>query len=434
MALMSAFSRALVPPAAILPPPPVADRNWNPGNYIAETAYDSDTLFNQIRTRLQADTAGNYKGVLLRYPWVTLEPTQGVYSGFDLIEARLAQIASLAGRRAIVMLQIKTFSESTHAVPAYMRNSATYAKAGSKDYYMTRDGVKTQGSGNGEYAYEPSLTGPGGAPGYVPNMHVDAVRDRFIALVQAFGARFNDNPYLEAVVIPEAAIKEPAGAVGAAVQDFDPPGAAPVIHITRPNTDGGRWVDTDAWFANMTLGWAAAKAALTNIQCAQWINADRGDMQDSNEQGFVPDIRAYGVGLGMPDGAADERAFNFNPTNAPSTGRGNIYLCQQAGGQAIVMVHASKPALEGSVISETQTVANASPGQYAYPGQAWTRQQISTWAKNTVGVTHMLWAHNTGQHVENTTYAGQNYNTVTDAHIANGAADITTVTTRPTGW
>ena len=155
-------------------------------------------------------------------------------------------------------------------------------------------------------------------------------------------------------------------------------------------------------------------------------------MQDSNDLGFVPDITALGVGLGMPDGAADERAFNYNPTNAPNSGRGNIYLCQQHAGDAIIMVHASKPALEGSVITESQTVANASPGQYAYPGVASTRQQISTWAKNTVGVTHMLWAHNTGTHQVNTTYMGQNYNTVTDAHIASG--DISTVTTRPTGW
>ena len=427
--LMSAFSRALTPDAQTTPP--AANRNWNPGNYIAETANDSTALFNQIVTRLQADTAGHWKGVLLRYTWPMLEPTQGNYSGFDTVAARLDQIAALSGRRAIVFIQIKSFSPSSHCVPDYMLNSSTYKKAG-ENYYVTRNGVTTQGTYNGEYAYEANPSGPGGATGYVPNMHVTAVRDRFIALIQAFGARFDSNPNLEAVVINEAAILHPAGSVGAANQTLNP-GTPQQVIITRPNTDGSAWNDRTAWFANMTSGWSAAKTALSNIQCCQWINADRGDMQDENDQGFVPDITALGVGLGMPDGAADERAFNYNPTNAPSSGRGNIYLCQQHQGDAIIMVHASKPALEGTVISESQTVANAAPGQYAYPGLHWTRQQMSTWAKNTVGATHVCWAHNTGTHVWNTTYAGQNYNTVTDAHIANGS-DISTVTTRPTGW
>lgn len=422
---MSAFSRGLAPEAAVIPPP-VANKNWNPGNYIAETAYDSDSLFNQIRTRLQNDTAGNYKGVLLRYPWTMLETAQGVYGGFDTIEARLAQIAALSGRRAIVFIQIKTFSGGD-AVPAYMRNSATYADG--KDYYVTRNGTRTQGSRNGQYNYE---AGTFGGFGCIPNMHVTAVRDRLIALFQAFGTRFNDNPNLEAVVINEAAILEPAGSVGAASETINA-GTPQQQVITRPNTDGGAWVDNDLWFTNMVTTWGAARAALSNIQCCQWINADRSSMQDANDQGFVPDITALGVGLGMPDGAADERGFNFNPTDNPTAGRGNIYLCQQHNGDAIIMVHASKPALEGSVITTTQTVANASPGQYAYPGIAWTRQQMSTWAKNTVGATHVCWAHNTGTHQVNATYMGQNYNTVTDNHIANGS-DITTVTTRPTGW
>jgi len=226
--------------------------------------------------------------------------------------------------------------------------------------------------------------------------------------MEAFGTRFNDNPNLEAVVINEAS-------------------------ISKPSQVSGTWARNPTWFTNMTDAWSSTRTALTNIQCCQWINADRNDMQDEFDQGFVPDITAFGVGLGMPDGAADEKGFNINPTNSPNTGRGNIYLLQQHQGEAITMVHFSKPAHEGTVVTSTQTVANASPGQYAYPGLAWTRQQMSTWAKGTIGATHVLWAHNTGQHVQNDTYVGQNFNTVTDNHIANGS-DISTVTTRPTGW
>lgn len=401
--LMSSFSRGLTPSASSTPP--VADKNWNPGNYIAETSYDTTALFNQIATRLQNDTAGHYKGVLLRYPWPTLEPTEGVYTGFDTIEARLEQIAALSGRRAIIFIQLKTFNSVdasgnvtswAHAVPAYMRSSATYADP---------DG-NTNGLGEyGEYTY---LSGNGGPGGQVPNMHVTAVKNKFIAMMQAFGTRFNSNPNLEAVVINEASISKP-------------------YQVTTT------WSRNPTWFTNMTSSWGSTRTALSNIQCCQWINSDRNDMQNEFDVGFVPDITALGVGLGMPDGAKDDKGFNINPTNSPNTGRGNIYLCQQHNGDAIIMVHASKPALEGTVITESQTVANASPGQYAYHGQNWTRQQMSTWYKDTVGATHVCWAHNTGTHSLNTTYSGQNYNTVTDAHIANGS-DISTVTTRPTGW
>lgn len=402
--LMSSFSRGLTPTASATPP--AANRNWNPGNYIAETSYDTTALFNQIVTRLQADTAGHWKGVLLRFPWATLEPTQGVYTGFTTIRNRLDQIAALSGRRAIIFIQLKTFNTAdaagnvtswAHAVPPYMRSSATYADP---------DG-NTNGLGeHGEYSY---LSSRGAAGGQVPNMHVTAVKNRFIAMMQEFGNQFDGDPNLEAVVINEASISKP-------------------YQVTATN-----WSRNPTWFTNMTAAWSSTRAALTNIQCCQWINADRNDMQDENDVGFVPDITALGVGLGMPDGAKDTKGFCINPTNSPNTGRGNIYLCQQHNGEAIIMAHASKPALEGTVIETNQTVANASPGQFAYPGEAWTRQQMSTWYKGTLGATHVCWAHNTGTHTLNTTYNGQNFNTVTDNHIANGS-DISTVTTRPTGW
>jgi len=401
-ALMSAFSRGLTP--GVSTTPPVASKNWAPGVYIAETAYDTTTLFNQIAARLSADTAGNYKGVLLRYPWLTLEPTQGVYSGFDTIESRFDAIAALSGRRAIIFIQIKTFNTKNssgvitaynHAVPQYMRDSATYADP---------DGNTNDLGEYGEYGYASAIGGPGG---YVPNMHVAAVRDRFIALMEAFGARFNDNPNLEAVVINEASIAKP-------------------YQVT------GTWSRNPTWYANMTTAWAAARTALTNIQCCQWINSDRADMSDSVNgvlSGWVPDLAALGVGFGMPDLCPNEPGFNIVPGGNPVTvyHPGNIYLCQQYAGNAIIMGHASKPALEGTEIPDN-------PPTLASSGAPQTRQELMNFAVDTVGCTHVLFAHNTGGHEFNSHYVGQGFNTVTDAFVANGASDIVTVTARPTGW
>lgn len=466
--LMSSFSRALTPAASSTPP--VASKNWAPGNYIASTTTDNDSIWDVAtgntktqgilqRLNLTNDPNGHWKGALLRFQWTDLERGQGEYSwddplfpgdptkqlGMAKVGRYLASMAAFPGRRLIIFIQIKT-SGSSNAVPAYMRNSATYSDG--KDYYNTVDGTRNQGSFNGQYAYVSSNGGPGG---FIPNMHVAAVRVRFEALMAAFATTFNTNPYLEAICFSEASIAEPIGASGKANETING-------HVyTRPNTDSnpttgvGGWLDNSTWFTQMTTGFTSARAALSNVQVAQWINADRSDMKT-----FVPDIRAVGVGLGMPDLCPEEKGFNLRNDYPGQSGTapGNIQHCQDSAGLSIIMGHASKPALSGTVVGRTQT-SGTQQGQAhvypTYPGLGTSRQDVHDFAVNTVGVTHLCWAHNTGSqpntgdsdpaapatadnYTAYSTYGGQGFNTVTDAWIHNGASTITTVETRPTGW
>jgi len=451
--LMSSFSRAIIPPVAAAAP----TKNWNPGNYIASTTTNNASIWNVntgntktqgILQRLNSanDPDGHWKGALLRFHWTDLEgATLGDYTaGMATVQSYLDQIAALPGRRLIVFIQIKTSGSTVNAVPTYMRNSATYADG--NDYYATRNGTRYQGSYNGQYAYESSNGGPGG---FIPNMHVAAVRARFEALMQAFADNFNDNPYLEAICFSEAAIAEPIGSVGAASETVNG------VVITRPNTDGGSWADNGAWFTQMTTGFTTARAALSNVQISQWINADRADMKT-----FAPNLVAAGIGLGMTDLCPEEKGFNYRNDIAgqETASPGNIQHCQDAGGLTIVTGHASRPSLVGTVVGRCQeagTIQGQAHVYPDYPGLGTSRQAIRDFAVNTVGVTHLLWAHNTGNqdatgavdsqipascldtsdaYTAYGDYGGRGLNTVTDEWIHDAGSTITTVTTRPTGW
>jgi len=349
------------------------------------------------------------------------------------VQSYLDQIAAYPGRRLIIFIQLKTFSSTDHSVPLYMRNSATYADG--TNYSQTIGANTYQGSQNGQYLYlAPNNNNAGG---YVPNIHVDAVRDRLKALMQEFATRFNTNPYLEAICFTEASIIQPAG--------------APANWSSLNNGNAGV-----KWYANMTNAFSDMRTNLSNIQIAQWINGDRADMDP-----WVPDLRAAGIGLGMPDLCPEEKGFNYRNDIAGHTNDppGNIQHCQDSAGAAIIMGHASKPAQSGSVVGRSQTsgtiqgVAHTYP---LYPGLMLTRQETHDFAVNTVGVTHLCWAHNTGTEpntgdsdpiapptagtytaatdTPSGGYGGKKFNTVTDNWIKHASSTITTVTTRPTGW
>lgn len=419
MPLCSAFSKTLIVPTpdTALPPSPVADKNWMPGNWIGPQSGSTKEWYgaNGVYKRLEADTAGRWKGAMLRFQWDELERAEGEYEwedvngkpqGFALIEQVLKEISGLQGRRLIVFFQVKTFNSADNSVPAYMRNSATYADTTDPDWNALGT-YRYSGSGHGQYAYVPPAGSPNPNGGYVPNIHITAVRERFKALMAAFATKFNNSiygPYIEAIAFSEASINKPMGS---------------------PDT----WTPATTWYNNMTNAFTAMRTSLPDIQICQWINSPRDKME-----WWVPDLIAAGIGLGMPDMSKDTKGFCYNPTVTPGQPPGNIYWMNQSPNSAIRMGHASKPTLESTVMDDDQTVLNASPGTGAYPGVSWTRQDIATWSKEEAAVTHRVWAHNTGSHTVNTVYNGQNYNTVTKNWIENGASDISVNETRPTGW
>ena len=460
MTIQSAFSRALWVPQALQPPPPVAAKNWNPGDWIAsgtdglsqDAVWDNPGIAGKVlgtRGIWQRLTAvPQYRGALIRYSWDQLERNDGEYDwtetingvvykrGMSQVAERLAQIAGLSGKRLIIFIQMKTFGSGNHAVPLFIRNAAGTTYKDGKDYYQTSDEtgtvVRLQGSLSGEYAYVSGKVPPGPG-GYVVGMHIDAVRVKFIRMMTEFASRFNNNPALEAIAVTEASIASPAGSEGPATQNYPGTPSHPAItHVTRPNTDGA-WPGASAWFNNMKVAYTSMRASLSNIQICQWINADRADMEP-----WVPLIMAEGIGVGVPDFCKDDRGFNFTRSSNPAGAPGNLYWMNQNPNDHIRMVHFSKPAMEGSVLTPGQdgTFATTAPGQYAFPGLPWTRTEAAGFATTVVPATHRLWRHMENlKHVDNVTYAGQYFNEVTDAQIANVVATYPLENkARPTGW
>lgn len=422
--------------------PPVSTKQWNPGPYISSTRTNNSQIWDRagsgpgtegILQRFGADTDDHWRGAILRFYWGknrnsagTILPddyleddTIGSYGpGMDRLEAYLDTLySSFPTKRIIVFVQIKTFGSFNRAVPLYMRNGSNSAYNDPTDY--------GHGLYNGDYPYGSSIGGPGG---YVPNMHITAVKDRFAACMTAFATRFNTHPALEAICFTEASISRPIGA-------------------------SASWAPRTTWLNNMTSVFTTMKPLLTNIQICQWINADRADMKD-----WVPDLRAAGIGLGMPDLSPEDKGCNFRNDlpGQSAVSPGNIQHCQMSNGMAIIMGHMSPGALDGPVTDRCQTsgTIQSQPHVYpAYPGVSITRQATMDFAVGTVGCTHVGIAYLEGnQPVTGTVdplipgacaknpyqsvpaYSGQNYNVITDEWIHNPTSNITTITTRPTGW
>lgn len=409
---------------------------WHPGLYIASTTTNNQSIWNKVGTgagtegiiqRFNADVDNKWRGAMLRFMWGkqrnssgAIQPddfleddTLGSYNaGMDRVQAYLDTISTFPDKYLILFIQIKTFGNFADATPLYMHNKSNPA-------YDDPDGF-----GNGQYNYASNI---GGAGGFVPNIHVDAVRDRFIALTNEIATRFNDHPRFEALVINEASIVKPTGS--------------------------GVWANKSVWYDKMTQCHSAMRTVFTKTQTVQWINADRIDMKP-----WVPDLRALGVGLGMPDLCKDDKGFNWRNDlpNSSDINPGNIQHCQASNGLVNIMGHMSQPTFDGTITERCQTSGAIQDQPYvypAYPGPGILRQQVFDFAKNTVGCTHVVIAHNTSNQpitgeidpkIPSTCakhpwtalpeYSNRKYNVITDQWLNDPASDITPIMTRPTGW
>ena len=165
-----------------------------------------------------------------------------------------------------------------------------------------------------------------------------------------FANRFNTNPYLEAISFSEASINRPIGAASS-------------------------WPEgKPEWFDGMTNAFQDMKTKLTNVQICQWINALRSDMV-----GWVPDLRAAGIGLGMPDACPEDKGFRFRDDIPNPQNPGNIQHLQESAGLAIIMAHVAQTGYDGTVADRCQTAGTiqGQPTVYPdYPGAGVSRQAI----------------------------------------------------------
>lgn len=174
--------------------PEAAQRVWNPGHYVSFPGWlavlsggavnaSASAVYNIITAKPAI------KGVEIVVIWSDLETSYGVYDD-SLIDAHVARCAT-EGLQLCVRVSHKTFSNSDHAVPAYMQ-------AGANDtLYGNDDGGGTGNSSGGEYQTS--------ANGYVVKLNISACYTRFLALVTHLADRYDSNPNLEMFYFNESA-------------------------------------------------------------------------------------------------------------------------------------------------------------------------------------------------------------------------------------
>lgn len=423
--MFSLLSTAKLYPAATPPDPDPVLGKWNPGNYIASTTNDTNSIWAAFKTRLAAKP--QWKGVVLRYDWNQLERAQGEYEwteagvpkGFLDIDRRINELQTPVGsRKLMILITLKTGGGvNDRSVPNYMQTSGYYS--GYTD--------PTTGPQNGEFFYQSNNDGLGG---WIPAMYIPAVRQRFEALMTAIGAKYNNSAigeHLEAVMTNELSITRPALAIT----------QAQILDWTNTKEPG--------WFNNFKTAMTNVRPALSRTNMIVWTNSPRNRMAT-----LIPALQNIGVGTGMTDLVFRDKSAWYNPTDTPSTGPGNIYHCRQGQGRVPISGHASNPALDGSVGNRQQVLEDATSftayvneiGATTFPAFDRTKlntgggtpyqpkQYIRDKSVNYVGVTHLLWAHSPLQDQDGLGTKAQRV----DAWIGDPGSTITTVTARPTGW
>lgn len=182
--------------ACVASPGPGGKVKWNPGHYAAGNGWLTGRSSASGWYPAMDSALANYplfKGWRLWISWGAMETAKGVYD-FSQVDAILNRLKTQYGtpRRLVLTLYPSTPSKWNGSsnggiIPAYIMQDKAYGPspiAGSYGWWGPTSGGASTGG------YEPALWRP-------------AVMDRFIALMQALGAHYDNDPYFEAIMFQE---------------------------------------------------------------------------------------------------------------------------------------------------------------------------------------------------------------------------------------
>jgi len=172
---------------------------WHPGHYMASNGIHKPGMATNT-FQFELDAAGavpevqGWRGI---YNWAALETDKGKYD-FSVIDAELAMLKTKYSTPKRIGLLISTAAwgkttPGTTVLPQYLLNDPANGKGTDGVHY----GYWSTGSSLNAAVWRP------------------AVMDRFIALIQALGAHFNNEPNFEVLTLPET-----SGAVTTTAPDF----------------------------------------------------------------------------------------------------------------------------------------------------------------------------------------------------------------------
>lgn len=262
----------------------VVEKKWSPGPYI-HLFINTDT---ETGLGVIAASPSNIKGAHQAVTWVSLETAPGVFGGFDALEARLDAYAA-AGLKLMIQLRSSTFDDTEPVnIPADMVDNATYGM-----------GVCTRASDGWRF----------------PVLWNDAVRDRFIAFIQVFAARFDSHPALESFEPLEESAPHVAGGLDAGLN----PGV-PAFSI-------------GTFFNNYRDIHIASAAAFTQTMTLCGVNfpkfSDFGPDYISTH--IAVPAAQYGYGLALTDTLAGSSSLALSYADAKSLFPGLVGIVPLAG-------------------------------------------------------------------------------------------------------
>lgn len=331
-------------------------RTWNPGDYAS--FQDGTTTLSGGNLTAGADAAYTAlgateaaKGVSITVLWPDVETAFNTYDD-TLIDTHLARCEA-EGLQLCVRASHKTFSITDHAVPAYMRAGVNDA------LYGNDDGGGTGNSSGGEYEI---------AGGYVAKLNIPAVYDRFMAWIQHFADKYNDNPNFEMIYFNESAQGTPVNytLTTNVTADF----AAALISMGA---------DSKAIMSKKLIGQlfnfpAERLATIYAASIANGVGLGHADVFTSTIIGETRNTDPYNHNISLAGAAA---AFS-----APNNYDRSYMYFADAGGKVPIMSIVSPDSWDHS------RSHHVVPATYIPPTPI---QQIFEWCRDQLNSTHIFW-------------------------------------------
>jgi len=237
---------------------------WYPGHYYHVMSGDpSVDSFNMKAAYTEMNTASSsIAGIQLRLSWKQLEPTKDGYD-FHIIDGHLAKLISTK-KRLFLFIAHKGDALDGGVVPDYIKSIG------------------------GSYTYKSSLN----SKVITENAKFweDAVRDRFIKLLNQLGNKYNAHSHFVGVALPETSMGEDSVTDAQESKYF-----------------------TNLLFINQTM-----RLAFPNTLTTQFTNFPRSILPN-----FIGSLRDMGVALGGPDIFIDDPGLNAIGTKYTNDG---VYL------------------------------------------------------------------------------------------------------------